>query len=148
VLKEAAAHNGAAFVEVWQNCVIFNDGAYKSWTERAVRDDQTINLMAGQKMIFGKDQDKGLRLVGLNYEVCSPDEADVWDPAYESSAQAYLLTQLDEDPALPRPMGVMRAVVRPTLDQEIHDQVNAVTEKKGEGSLKDLLYTPDCWVVE
>ncbi len=148
VLKEAALHKGAAFVEVWQNCVIFNDGAYKDWTEKAVRDERTVNLVAGEKMIFGKDKDKGLRTDGCHIEICSAEDASVWDPTVASPGPAFLMSQLDNDPDMPRPMGVLRSVSKPTLDEQVWDQINDVKGKKGEGSLKDLLYTPDVWEVK
>ncbi len=148
VLRDAAEHKGAAFVEVWQNCVIFNDGAYKSWTEKAVRDEKTINLVAGEKMIFGKDRDKGLRNDGCKIVICTAEEADVWDPTEDSAGPAFLMTQLDNDPNMPRPMGVLRSVYKPTLDQQVWEQMGDVTGKKGEGTLKDLLYTPDSWEVK
>ncbi len=148
VLKAAAEHKGAAFVEVWQNCVIFNDGAYKDWTSKSVRDDKTINLVAGQKMIFGKDKEKGLRSNGFKIEICTAEEASIWDPTVSSPGPAFVMTQLDEDPDMPRPMGVLRSVAKPTLDQQVWDQINEVTDRKGPGDIKDLLYTPDVWEVE
>lgn len=147
-LAAAAAHVGAAFVEVWQNCVIFNDGAYKDWTDKTIRDEKTINLVAGQKMVFGKDNQKGLKIDGMALKVVDAAEASVWDPTVESAAPAFLMSQLDNDPAMPRPMGVFRQVRRPVLDRLIADQVRSVTAKKGVGALKDLIYTPDAWVVK
>ncbi|MGD9548898.1 MAG: 2-oxoacid:ferredoxin oxidoreductase subunit beta [Candidatus Krumholzibacteriia bacterium] len=147
-LAAAAAHKGAAFVEVWQNCVIFNDGAYKEWTDKAVRDEKTINIAKGERMIFGKDNDKGLKAEGCHISICSPEEASVWDPCVESAGPAFVMSQLDYDPAMPRPMGVFRQVSRPTLDELIADQVGSVTKTRGVGDLKDLIYTPDVWEVK
>ncbi len=147
VLAAAAAHKGSAFVEVWQNCVIFNDGAFKGWSEKAVRDDLTIALEAGQPMVYGKDQEKGLKVDGLDLKIVPAAEADRWDPTGASPAAAFLMTQLDSDPSMPRPFGVFRAVEAPTLDGLVKEQVDAVTAKRGPGTLKDLLYTPDCWTV-
>ncbi|MFN2371794.1 MAG: 2-oxoacid:ferredoxin oxidoreductase subunit beta [Candidatus Krumholzibacteriia bacterium] len=147
VLAAAAAHKGSAFVEVWQNCVIFNDGAFKGWTEKAVRDELTVNLEAGKPMVYGKEREKGLKVEGMSLVIVPAAEASVWDPTVASAAPAFLMSQLDEDPAMPRPMGVLRAVAAPTLDGLVADQIDAVTKKKGPGTLKDLLYTPDCWTV-
>ncbi|MCK9996474.1 MAG: 2-oxoacid:ferredoxin oxidoreductase subunit beta [Candidatus Krumholzibacteria bacterium] len=148
VLKAAAEHNGAAFVEVWQNCVIFNDGAFKHWSEKKVRDDQTVDLVAGQPMIFGAEKEKGLRSEGCQIQVVSADEASIWDPTVESPGPGFLMSQLDKDPSMPRPFGVFRQVEAPTLDDLVHDQISEVTDKLGEGSLKDLIYTPDSWEVK
>ena len=110
VLAAAAAHKGAAFVEVWQNCVIFNDGAFKDWTDKTTRDEQTIMLQPNQPMVFGKDQDKGLKIDGFALKVVPASEASVWDPTVDSAGPAFVMTQLDADPAMPRPFGVFRAV--------------------------------------
>ncbi len=148
VLGAAAAHKGSAFVEVWQNCVIFNDGAFKGWSEKAVRDELTIALEAGKPMIYGKDQDKGLRAEGYGLKVVPAAEASVWDPTHSSPVAAFQMSQLDNEPDLPRPFGVLRSVAAPTLDGLVAEQVAAVTAKRGPGKLKDLLYTSDCWTVE
>jgi 2-oxoglutarate ferredoxin oxidoreductase subunit beta len=148
VLKAAAEHKGAAFVEVWQNCVIFNDGCFKSWSEKKVRDDQTIDLVAGEPMIFGADREKGLKAEGCHIQVVSADEASVWDPYVNSPGPAFLMSQLDNDPSMPRPFGVYRSVEAPTLDELVHAQIDEVTEKRGVGDLKDLIYTPDAWKVD
>jgi len=148
VLKAAAEHKGAAFVEVWQNCVIFNDGCFKDWSDRKVRDDQTVDLIAGQPMIFGAEREKGLRAEGCHIQVVSAEDASVWDPTVESPGPAFLMTQLDKDPSMPRPFGVYRQVEAPTLDELVHKQISEVTDKRGVGSLKDLIYTPDSWEVK
>ncbi len=147
-LAAAAAHKGSAFVEVWQNCVIFNDGAFKGWTEKAVRDELTVNLEAGKPMVFGKEQEKGLKVDGYDVKVVPAAEASSWDPTVRSAAPAFLMSQLDLDPAMPRAFGVFRAVESPTLDGLVKDQIDEVTKKRGPGNLKDLLYTPDCWTVK
>ena len=69
MLRKAAAHKGTAFVEILQNCNIFNDGAWDALTEKDVRDDHTIALEHGKPLIFGKNKDKGIRMNGLDLEV-------------------------------------------------------------------------------
>ena len=148
VLKAAAEHKGAAFVEVWQNCVIFNDGAYKAWTDKTVRDEQTIDLVDGQPMIYGAEKDKGLKVDGFDIKIVPAAEASIWVSTVSSPGPAFIMSQLDNDPNMPRPFGVFRQVSRPTLDGLVADQIKEVTKSKGEGNIKDLLYTPDCWVVD
>ena len=148
VLKAAAEHKGAAFVEIWQNCVIFNDGAYKSWTEKSVRDERTVDIEAGQPIVFGKDKEKGLLLTSCEIEETTADKASVWDPYSDCPGAAFLMSQLDWKEDMPRPFGIFRQVERPTLDELVYDQINDVTAKKGVGDLKDLIYTPDVWTVE
>nr|MEE4269868.1 2-oxoacid:ferredoxin oxidoreductase subunit beta [Candidatus Krumholzibacteria bacterium] len=148
VLLAAAQHKGAAFVEVWQNCVIFNDGAYKSWTDKAVRDEKIVDINAGQPMIFGKDKDKGLIMDGCNISVGKAEEASTWQPAGECAGTAFIMSQLDRREDMPRPFGVFRQVEQPTLDELVKGQIDEVTAQKGVGDLKDLIYTRDAWVVD
>ena len=148
VLAAAAEHKGAAFVEVWQNCVIFNDGTFKTWTDKDVRAEATIEINAGQPMVFGKDQDKGLHIEGVEVSVTGADQATVWDPTNPNPSQGFMLSQLDNNPEMPRPFGIFRQVEQPTLDDLVHEQIREVTEQKGVGNLKDLIYTPDVWEVE
>lgn len=147
-LAIAARHKGTAFVEVWQNCVIFNNDCFKGWTDKSVRDEMTIQLEAGEPMIYGKDRDKGLKMSGGEIVICRADDASIWDPTVESFGPSFLMSQLDRDPTMPRPMGVLRQVAAPTLEGLIHDQLEEVRTSKGIGDLKDLLYTRDVWEVK
>ncbi len=147
-LAVAATHKGTAFVEVWQNCVIFNHDCFKGWTEKAVRDEMTINLVPGEPLAYGKDKDKGLRFDGFKVVKCSVEEAAIWDPTEDSAAAAFMLIQMEKDETMPRPMGVLRQVEAPTLEGLVHEQLSTVTENRGNGDLKDLLYTSDVWEVE
>ncbi|MCP4291143.1 MAG: 2-oxoacid:ferredoxin oxidoreductase subunit beta [bacterium] len=148
ILKEAADHKGAAFVEVWQNCVIFNDGCYKEWTDKKVRDEQTIDLVHGEPMVYGAEKDKGLKVEGFEIKIVPASEASIWDNSPDSPGPAFMMSQLDKDPNMPRPFGVFRAVSQPTLDGMVAEQISDVTEKRGVGDIKDLIYTPDSWEVK
>ena len=153
VLKKAAAHPGAAFVEVLQNCNIFNDGAWESLTDKGLRDDHTITLEHGQPLVFGKDRDKGIRRKGLELEVVTlgggttEEDLVVHDERNPNPAYAFLLSRMDTRPDFPTPIGVLRAVEAPSYEQEVAQQIQAVREKKGEGDLAALLHTGDTWEV-
>jgi 2-oxoglutarate ferredoxin oxidoreductase subunit beta len=147
-IDQAAAHTGSAFVEVFQNCVIFNDGAFNDVVDKGVRKERTIDLQPGQPMIYGADDDKGLRLREFHVERCSPDEADTWDPTDASPAKAFLLAQLDHDPDMPHALGLLRQVDAPIFDREVKKQVTDAIEKKGKGKLEDLIYSGELWTVE
>lgn len=153
MIRRAAEHKGAAFIEVFQNCNIFNDGAFAGVTDKAVRDDRLIRLEHGKPMVFGKDRDKGIILNGPRLEMVSllngVKEEDLLkhDEAPEDSSLAYLLAhQHCRD--LPVPIGVFRAVRRPTYDELLTAQVEDAVEKKGVGSLKDVIYSGQRWKVE
>ena len=81
ILRAAAEHKGTAFIEIFQNCVIFNDKAFDDVADKKVRDDKTIDLQPGEPMVYGKEHDKGIRVSGFETSVVSSDEATIWDPA-------------------------------------------------------------------
>ncbi len=153
VLKKAAAHSGSAFVEVLQNCNIFNDGAWESLTDKGLRDDHTISLEHGQPLVFGKDGDKGIRRKGLELEVVTlgngvtEEDLVVHDERNPNPAYAFLLSRMDSRPDFPTPIGVLRAVEAPCYEQEVAQQLQAVTARKGEGDLAALLRAGDTWEV-
>jgi 2-oxoglutarate ferredoxin oxidoreductase subunit beta len=153
VLKKAAAHPGSAFVEVLQNCNIFNDGAWETLTNKKLRDENTISLEHGQPLVFGKDRDKGIRRKGLELEIVTlggdVTEKDlvVHDERNPNPAYAFLLSRMDSRPDFPTPIGVLRAVEAPRYEQEVAAQLQAVTAKKGEGDLAALLRAGDTWEV-
>ena len=146
-LRAAAEHKGTAFIEIYQNCVIFNDGAFDDVAEKKVRDDKTIDLRAGEKLVYGKGLDKGIKVEGFDTEVVGADQATVWDPSTSSPAPGFLLCQMDTDHAKPTPIGIFRDVEAPLFDVEMNRQIADATEKMGAGSFKDLVYTADTWEV-
>ena len=154
ILSRAAAHRGTTFVEVYQNCNIFNDGAFADFAAKEVRADRTIALEHGKPMIFGKEQDKGLRFNGMRLEVVQigtdgVTEADVLvhDETLEDPTIAFLLSRL-EYPAHPVPVGVFRAVQRPTYDSMMTEQIDATIAAEGAGDLREIFHEGDTWVVE
>jgi 2-oxoglutarate ferredoxin oxidoreductase subunit beta len=152
-LKKAAAHKGTAFIEILQNCNIFNDGAWEEVTERDVRDDHTIALEHGQPLIFGKAKDKGIRMNGLQLEVVQlgngTTEKDliVHNEQDPNPAYAFLLSRMDHLPGFPTPLGVLRAVQEPTYEELTNEQLASVQTKKGKGDLGALLKEGDTWTV-
>jgi 2-oxoglutarate ferredoxin oxidoreductase subunit beta len=152
-LDRAGFHQGSAFIEVLQNCNIFNDGAWRDFTDREVREDRMLALEHGKPMIFGKDRDKGIRLNGLHPEVVqlgdgvSESDLLVHD---ESAADPYLAYMLSRMwwPDFPVPVGVLRAVQRPTHDQLIAGQIQDAVARQGEGDLAKLLVSGETWTVE
>ncbi|HEY3998282.1 MAG TPA: 2-oxoacid:ferredoxin oxidoreductase subunit beta [Candidatus Xenobia bacterium] len=154
VLKRAAQHKGTAFVEIYQNCNIFNDGAFAGLTEKETKADSTVALEHGKPLIFGKDRNKGIRIKGLAPEVVEIGkdgitEADllVHDESVENPTLAYMLTRMRR-PHFPVPLGVFRNVDKPTYDGVVHDQEEAARAKQGNGDLAALLRGPESWVVE
>ncbi len=147
VLEEAAAHKGSAFVEIFQNCVIFNDGCFEEISGRKVKDDRTFDLHHGQPIVYGKEQDKGVRFRDFGVELVSAAEASTWDATRDTTAPAQILAEMDADPNVPTPVGIFRKISAPTFDGVVNEQVSDVLERRGPGRLEDLLYTKDCWEV-
>ena len=153
VLKRAAEHRGVAFVEVYQNCVVFNDNAWFHATDRNLKDEHIIELKHDKPLIFGKDRDKGIRLNGMEPEIVqlgngiSEDDLLVHDELSAEPSLAYLLSRM-RYPEFPEPIGVFRAVDRPKYDVELNEQVARAREEKGEGDLDELFHAGDTWTVE
>ena len=151
VLKRAAEHKGTAFVEIFQNCIVFNDGAYDAITDKSVRDDARLLLEHGKPLVFGKNKDKGIRLRGLEPEVVAVGEGAkdlvMHDESAEHSGLAFFLSQFDA-PKFPVPLGVFRAVRQPTYE-EMNIQLHADAEaRKGRGTLAGLFNSGDTWTIE
>ena len=152
-LERAARHKGTAFVEIYQNCNIFNDGAFEAFTAREVRSDRMIALEHGQPLVFGKSRDKGIRLKGLHPEVVTlgPGGAAeagllVHDESPQEPTLAYLLSRMNH-PDYPVPVGVFYSADRPRLEELVESQANQATAKMGAGSLERLLKSGPTWTV-
>jgi 2-oxoglutarate ferredoxin oxidoreductase subunit beta len=153
IFTEAAHHAGTSFVEIYQNCIIFNASAWDWISDASTREDHVLYLEHGQPMVFGKNRDRGIRLRGLRPEVVQLGdgitEADllVHDAHAEDASLAYLLSRM-EPPDFPVPVGVFRSVVRPTLAEQLDAQHSKATARLGPGDLRALFLDSDTWVVE
>ncbi len=152
VLKRAAEHQGTAFVKVYQNCNVFNDGAWDYATDKATKFDTVLELQNGKPLIFGKNREKGIRLNGTEPEVVELGKGITEDDLlfHEEKATeptlAYLLSRM-RHPAFPEPIGVFRAIDRPKYDVELNRQIEAAREKKGPGDLNALFNSGETWTV-
>jgi len=152
VLERAAAHRGTAFIEIYQNCLVFNDGAFDFATDRETKAEQLIDLAHGKPLIFGKNRDKGIRVNGMEPEVVelgkgiTEDDLLFHDEKSPEPSLAYLLSRM-RYPQFPEPIGVFRAVDRPKYDHELKNQVEAAKQKRGVGDLQALFNSGDTWTV-
>lgn len=153
VLTRAAEHRGTAFVEVYQDCAVYNHAAFSHLTDRQARDDNILYLEHGKPMIFGRNRDKGVLRLGLEPRVVplgdgiSEDDLMVHDEHRKSPCLAFQLSRMHY-PDLPTPLGVFRDVERPVYEEMMFDQIKAATERLGPGSLEKLFNTGDTWTVE
>jgi 2-oxoglutarate ferredoxin oxidoreductase subunit beta len=152
VLERAAKHKGAAFVEVYQNCNVFNDEAFAYAQNKATRADTTIYLEHGKPLIFGKNRDQGIRLSGTAPEVVTlgrgitEDDLLFHDERTPEPTLAYLLSRM-RHPEFPEPLGVFRAVEKPCYEQLVNEQVAKAVAQKGEGDLAALFDSEDAFMV-
>jgi len=152
VLERAAAHKGTSFVEIYQNCNIFNDGAFEYATGKETKDDTTLYLEHNKPLVFGKERDKGVRLNGMDPEIVTLGEGVTEDDLLFHDEQqvepslAYLLSRMHY-PDYPEPMGIFRCVEQPTFEQMVCDQVSSAVDAKGPGDLGALLGSGETWEV-
>jgi 2-oxoglutarate/2-oxoacid ferredoxin oxidoreductase subunit beta len=152
ILGRAARHKGSAFVEILQNCIVFNDGAWAEVADKSTRDDKVVTLVHGQPLIFGKGKNKGIRLKGFEPEVVEfepgkpPKDLLVHDEKTESPALPHLLARMNDKPGFPMPQGVFRAVLHKPLHELMDEQI-AAARKAGEDDLQELLKGPETWEV-
>jgi 2-oxoglutarate ferredoxin oxidoreductase subunit beta len=150
-LAKAAAHKGTSFIEVYQNCVIFNPNEWGPLLDRRERDDHIIYLEHGQPMVFGKNSDKGIRLNGFKPEVVDlgngVTEADLIVHDKTSKQLAYTLSSI-EYPDFPAFMGVLFEEEKMTYTEGLMHQIETARAAKGKGDLNALYRSADVWTVE
>ncbi len=154
VMKRAAEHKGTAFIEIFQNCNIFNDGAFELLTEKDTKADNVVVLEHGKPLVFGKENNKGIRLNGLKPEVVDLSEGkfsinDIWvhDEFDDDNTRANIIAQFTEKEGFPAPIGILKQVIKPTYDEEFHQQINNIKKSKGEGDLRKVLFSGNMWDV-
>lgn len=157
MLNRAYAHKGTSMLEIYQNCNVFNDGAFFTFTDKSTKPQATVFLEHGQPLLFGENQEKGIHfncgqpvIVDLNEGTYSTDDLWVHDEA--DLTKANLLARIFDDPLvegnLPRPFGIFYDVNRETYEDAMWAQAKHAIAEKGEGHLDELLSGEHTWVVE
>lgn len=153
VLKAAHAHKGASFVEIIQNCIVYNDGAFDGWTNKKVAADNSITVENGQPLIFGADSDKGIarsadgfgiQVVTIGENGVTEDDILVHD---ETNKMLAMMLADMKNPDFPVALGVLYNNPGTSYDQSVHDQLAAVREATPAGSLNDMLRKGRTWTV-
>lgn len=154
VLVAAARHRGASVVEMLQNCVIFNQGIYSFVSDRELRPDHTIHLRHGEKMLFGKEMNKGLvqdgfllKAVTIGEDGYTIDDVLTHDAHCQSNFLHQQLAMMDGK-SLPLAIGVIRDVEAPVYEEEVDKQAHNVEERKHFGSLRDMIMAGETWEVK
>lgn len=151
VLRQAHGHRGGAIVEIYQNCNIFNDGAFFRFTEKYSKPTNTVFLKDGEPLVYDNGR-KGLRLDGFRVEsvdltsgAMSVDDCLVYDTS--SRELAGIMSRIFFNPELPQPIGVFYEEQRPTYDELLKNQVQEVIDRRGKGDLAKLLNAGDTWEI-
>ena len=153
VFRRAAAHRGSAFIEVYQNCNIFNDGAFEDLTSKEGKELNQIRLEHGKPLRFGPDGSKGVRLTDhasleiVDVADVGEDALLVYDEHREEPSLAFMLAHLASSPHEPTPIGIFRDVERAVYADAMEAQIAAATEKLGPGDIARLLRSGDTWEV-
>ena len=153
VLRRAAAHTGTAFIEIYQNCNVFNDGAFDSFTDKAVRAERQVRVEHGKPLLFGTNHEKGLRLnprtLGLEVVTVGENGISLEDVLVHDETNptfGQLLARMPY-PEFPVAVGVLHATLRPTYDGTLRAQQKAAREKLGQGDLGKLLRGGSTWTI-
>lgn len=152
IIKSAFEHKGTSFIEIYQNCNIFNDGAFFLYTEKETKTDNTVFLEHGEPLVFGKEDEKRIKLNNFQPEVTTEtndtDELIVHDQYAENTTLANFLARMSDMPEMPHPIGIFRSVQQNCYEDMMTDQIAFAKQQKGEGNLEELLNAGDTWVVE
>ena len=155
MLLEGNKHKGTSLIEIYQNCNVFNDGAFFTFTEKATKADTTVFLKNNQPLIFGAEENKGIILDGFTPRVVSTDDYslnDIWVHDEKDKVKASLLTQMFDHPdtegALPRPFGVFYQEERFCYEDMMVKQIETASEKQGKGKLDDILKGKVTWEIK
>lgn len=155
MLLRAQAHHGTSFLEIYQNCNIFNDGAFAAFTDKATKPEETLYLEPGQPLVFGAEKQKGIRLDGHQPQIVElgADYSldDLWVHEESDLLKAQILVRFFDDTTregrFPRPFGVLYARERPTYEDEMQLQIEEAIALKGTGNLDKLMEGKETWTI-
>lgn len=154
MLLRSAHHKGSSFLEIYQNCNIFNDGTFEIFTDKKSKTEETLFLTQGQPLVFGAAKSKGIRLNGVHPELVELNggisENDLWIHDERDFCKAQILTRLFEDPKsdhlFPRPFGVFYETERPCYEETMAIQIEEA-KSKNENNLDRLLRGREIWTI-
>ena len=154
VLKRANAHQGTSMVEIYQNCNVFNDGAFEVFTEKGTKKLNTLMVEHNKPLIFGANADKGIKLDGFKPVIVNMADVsanDLWIHDETDQAKANMLVRFfdmpTDDNALPRPFGVFYTEQRFCYEQAMTAQIAEAIQTKGKGNLDALISGNNTWTI-
>lgn len=155
MILRSQEHKGSSFLEIYQNCNIFNDGAFEIYTEKSSKPDEALFLEHGQPLIFGAQKNKGIRLDGMKPVVVDINESnskdDLWIHDERDIYKAQILIRMFDDPRIeghfPRPFGVFYQTDRACYEDQMTMQIEETIALKGKGDLDKLLKGRETWTI-
>lgn len=153
IFFESEQHRGTSLIEILQNCVIFNDKTFADITNKEIKDDAQLILEDGEPMIYGTNMNKGIRLNGFNIEAVTIGENGITEDdilihnAKESDPALHSMLARMRPPYFPSALGIIRAVDRPTFDEDITSQIDSEKENSEFRGVDDLLKSGNTWEV-
>ncbi|MCK5102356.1 MAG: 2-oxoacid:ferredoxin oxidoreductase subunit beta, partial [Cyclobacteriaceae bacterium] len=155
MLKRTHEHKGTSFLEIYQNCNIFNDGAFFSYTEKEVKKQNTLFVEHGKPMVYGQEDEYGIKLDGTKPEIVKLSDGysldDLWIHDENDAIKANILIRMEtlfSDQKFPRPFGVFYTSQRPKYEQLLEEQIKKAIDQKGKGDLDALIAGNETWVIE
>jgi 2-oxoglutarate ferredoxin oxidoreductase subunit beta len=156
MLLRSYGHKGSSFLEIYQNCNIFNDGAFEAFTDKASKPVQTLFLEQGKPLLFGINKELGIRLDGFKPTIIDLSKGysadDCWIHDEKDFYKAQILVRMFDDPAieghLPRPFGVFFQTDRPCYETQMNEQIEYVLQTKGKGNLDKLISGNEIWTIQ
>lgn len=149
MLLRSNEHKGTSLLEIYQNCNVFNDGAFFGYTDKSTKPEQTLFLEHGKPLVFGANQEKGIRLDGFKPVIVSLQDIsqdELWIHDEKDRVKAGILSRFfGED--LPRPFGVFYSEQRSCYEETLQEQINQATDHQGKGDLDQLLRGPNTWKI-
>ena len=154
-LLKANGHRGTSLLEIYQNCNVFNDGAFFTYTDKGTKAQSTLFLEAGEPLVFGENQSKGIKLDGFQPVIVDltteSSKDDLWIHDERDKVKASILTEFFEhyqdEKSLPRPFGIIYEEDRPQYQDLMVEQIEDTIKKKGEGDLDKLLSGGNTWTI-
>ncbi len=155
MIRRAYDHKGTSLVEIYQNCNVFNDGAFEVFTEKSSKKEETLMMEHGKPLVFGENADKGIKLDGFKPVIVDLNDSavsDLWVHDETDLVKATILSRFYDDPAdenhFPRPFGVFYVnSKKATFDELFNAQIANAKEKMGPGDLDKLIAGKETWLV-
>lgn len=152
MIRRAALYKGTSFIEIYQNCNIFNDGTFEELTNSKTKKEHLLEMIDGQPYRFGPDSEKILKWSGSNFDIVdgTDDDSNALRHSSVNEIDSYLfsLASLHEKPGFPTPIGVFRQKEKKTYDELLTKQVAEVKDSLGNGDLNKLLHSGQTWEVK